>query len=46
MLRERGSEVVTGHFDRAWRDRIPASLQDRFDRCMDDFDRYHRDSPY
>jgi hypothetical protein len=35
-----------GLVDRTWRDRIPAPLQGRFDRCMDDFDRYYRDSPH
>ena len=35
-----------GLFDRSWRDRLPEPLRERFDRAMDDYDRYYRDSAH
>jgi hypothetical protein len=35
-----------GLIDRAWRDRLPEPLRERFDRAMDDYDRYYRDSAH
>jgi hypothetical protein len=35
-----------GLIDRAWRDRLPEPLRERFDRAMDDYDRYYRDSEH